>query len=331
MRLGLLIKDIDYRDALVRKLSNYDNDIFVNIIGKSGNDTSGCLVLTDIKPEEIDAEVLSRLKRRIVFLTDADPVMRKDGGGNRADAADPRNDLHFVFKYCNVQALISELSLVYNEWHGTGPRRDYSAKLISVCSEYDAFSSEHCLSLARQIVYRNGGKVLVIPLSYINDYCTDEKEKINRLARLLYMVRTGRERDSESFTYTDSYGISALMLPPGQNPVAYLEEEELGSLITALASRFNTVILDIGSCFRKENLSVMKSSDFILFYETGRRDLRLGDMIGAEAYEKVMRIKVSDDSEGLMAIDDCIRRMYGADGEEGFKSDHGKKTRGGDR
>ena len=30
MRLGVMIKDEDYRDALVHKLSSYDNDIFVN-------------------------------------------------------------------------------------------------------------------------------------------------------------------------------------------------------------------------------------------------------------------------------------------------------------
>ena len=31
MRIGILIRDTEYREALVQKLSTYDNNIFVNI------------------------------------------------------------------------------------------------------------------------------------------------------------------------------------------------------------------------------------------------------------------------------------------------------------
>ena len=53
MRLGVMIRDKDYRDALVQKLSTYDNDIFVNIIGSNVKDASGSVILTDIPPSDL--------------------------------------------------------------------------------------------------------------------------------------------------------------------------------------------------------------------------------------------------------------------------------------
>jgi len=242
MRLGILLKDTEYRDALIEKLLSYDKDIFVNIISGPADSSPDSLIVTDAGPGDIDSKLLDAIKARTVFLT--------------VNQEDSFSGCHTVFKYARVANIVSELSLAYNEWHGDAPGRKYPAKLIYVLCETDAFSADRCGALARQIIYRCGGNVLIVPLSYVNDHAAGETDG-NMLSRLLYSIRTGRERASDCYTYTDGYGVSSLLLQPGINPVAFLDEDELRSLITGLAARFDSIILDAGTCLRSENTSLM--------------------------------------------------------------------------
>lgn len=298
MRLGLLIKDSEYRDALADKLASYDKDIFVNILDGSDKDTAYSLVLTDILPEELDPSVLDAIKARTVFLL----------GSDRACS----EGLNSVFKYSGVPSLISELSAVYNEWQGLGPGRPHTSKLISVCCDSDSFSSVKCLQLARQIIYLKGGRVLIIPLSYVNDYGASEYAGKNILSRLMYSMHTGRRADMEAFTFSDSYGVSYVSLPPGINPLAYLDAEELSAVLSGLGAYFGTVICDAATCFRDENIKVLKESDRVVCFEHGRRELGLSEVLGDKA-DKLVRIKISEDPQEASAIDEVIRSIYSAD------------------
>lgn len=302
MRLGLLIKDTEYRKALAGKLANYDNDIFVNIIEGSNKDTSGSLVLTDIRPSELDEKVLKAIQPRTVFITDS-------GDGIPEGC-------HSLFKYSSIPAMISELSYLYNSWRGSGPGRDHSSRLIMICCDSDAYSSDRCLSVARQIIYRHGGSVLTVPLSYINDYGTDEGGSTDMFGRLMYSISTGRERETDSFTYTDSYGVSALMLPYGNNRLAYLDSDELGKLMSGLAARFDTVIGDVATCFREENISLMKQADDIIFFELGRRRTGLETLLAADESPNITTIRMTGETDEALMIDDCIKRMYGINNDE---------------
>lgn len=312
MRIGILIKDAEYRAALAEKLSLYDNDLYVNVIDKSTKDTSGNLILTDIKPDEIDPKTFKAIRERTVFLIDT--------------FDDYFKGCNTVFKYGSVSNLISELSVVYNNWHGSGPGRNYSARLLAVCCENDAYSATICSSLARQIIYRHGGRILIIPLAFINDYGRLDCNS-NTISRLLYSIHTGHERNSDSFTYTDAYGVSAIMLPPGRNPIAYLDENELKSLIAGLAKRFDTIICDLGTCFRNENIQVMEESDRTILYETGRRVMRVEEMIGEETCSKLIRIKLTGEADEAIAMDDCIKQVFGNDNNGQFESSNNKRIR----
>ncbi|MBR3376490.1 MAG: hypothetical protein IKG44_02245 [Mogibacterium sp.] len=312
MKIGILIRDAEYRDALAEKLSLYDNDLYVNIIDNSTKHTSDYLILTDIRPDEIDQKTLTAIKARTVFLIDT--------------INDDLKGFNTVFKYGSVSNLISELSIVYNNWHGSGPGRNYSARLLAVCCESDAYSSAICSSLARQVIYRHGGRVLIIPMAFINDYGRLDCD-INTISRLLYSIHTGHERSSDSFTYTDAYGVSAIMLPSGRNPVAYLDESELKSLIAGLAKRFDTIICDLGTCFRNENILVMKESDRIILYETGRRVLGVEEMIGKETCSKLIRIKLTGEADEAIAMDDCIKQVFNNDNNGQIKSSNNKRIR----
>jgi len=314
MRLSLLIRDAEYRDALANKLSLYDNDIFVNIINGTAHDSSDSLILTDIAPSSIDPSVMVSLKQRLVFLTVS--VDSIPAGYNR------------IFKYSSISSMISELSYIYSSFHGSGPFRDHSARLIMICSENDALSAEKCLSFARQIIYRQGGKVIIIPLSYYNDYgVTDCGDSNNSFGRLIYSIHTGRERDNYSFTYTDSYGVSVPMLPRGINKLAYLDSDELGRLVSGLASRFDTVIGDAATCFRDENIALMKDSDDVIYFDAGRRTADIEELIGKENAGKLRVIRLSGDTEEAIAMDDCIKRIYGIGTDGDFESKDNRKVR----
>lgn len=305
MRLGLLIRDAEYRDALVHKLSSYDNDIFVNIIGNNVKEASGSVILTDIPPKELDSKVLNALKPRTVFLISSE---KEDG-----------EECNTIFKFCSIPEMISELSLVYNRWHGMGLGIDHSAKLITVCSESDSYSSERCKALAGQIIYSHGGSVLILPLSYINDYGVNDKVRVNSLSRLLYSIQCGRENGLEGVTYTDSYGVSSLLLGKGRNPVAYLDEDELRTLIFGLSKQYDTIIADTASCFRPENIEVMKESENIVLFERGRRVTGIEEILGEDTMRKLIRIKLTGGTEDVITMDECLKKIFGAGGDESIK------------
>jgi hypothetical protein len=305
MRVGIMIKDSEYRDALVQKLSKYDNDIYVNIIGNNIKDASGSVILTDISPSGLDSKVLNALKPRTVFIIDSEKNVR--------------DDCNTIFKFCSIPEMISELSLVFNRWHGLGPGINHTSRLITVCCETDSYSAERCRALAGQIIYLHGGSVLILPLSYINDYGVDDTIRSNSLSRLLYSIQCGRENGLEGVTYTDSYGVSSLLLSKGRNPVAYLDIDELRTLIFGLSKKFDTIIADVASCFRNENIILMKESENIVFFERGRRVTGIDEMLGAECEKKITRIKLTGGTEDVLAMDECLKKIYGADRNEGIK------------
>lgn len=307
MQIGILINDKEYREALIERLSDYDNDLFVNVITGPDSFSKDCLILTDIDPGRIEKEQLTRLIPRTLFLT-------------ASSFNDDETDCHRAFKYSSVAELLSEASIVYKDWHGIGYGRDYSAKIIAVCSDNDTASSDRCMSLARQIIYRKGDRVLVIGLGFINDYGCDEAGSVNRFARMMYAISTGRHDAAYGYTYTDSYGVSALILKKGRNPLAFLDGDELMGVISSLATLFDTLILDIGTCYREENMIVVESSDNILFFENGRRQVKPEEFLNKDASAKVISISLKGETEDVMAIDDVINQIYGSNNDETGKS-----------
>lgn len=313
MRVGIMIKDSEYRDALVQKISKYDNDIYVNIIGNNIKDASGSVILTDISPSGLDSKVLNALKPRTVFIIDSEKNVR--------------DDCNTIFKFCSIPEIISELSLVFNRWHGLGPGINHTSRLITVCCETDSYSAERCRALAGQIIYLHGGSVLILPLSYINDYGVDDTIRSNSLSRLLYSIQCGRENGLEGVTYTDSYGVSSLLLSKGRNPVAYLDEEELRTLVSGLSGKFDTIIADAASCFRKENIAIMKGSENIILFERGRRVTGIEEILEEDALKRLIRVKLTGGTEDVLAMDECLKKMFGTGRNESIKDRNSKEIR----
>lgn len=320
MRIGLLIRDLEYRDALIEMISEFDKEIFVEIAGPHGT-CRNCVILTDVRPEEIGSDALLRLRDRTVFISCApeNTVPSKDQNA--------LNTIHRVFKYSRISRIMSELSMVYSRWTGDAGSSSILSRSIVVCSATGSGCSDRCLSLARQIVYRRGGSILVLSLGYINNYGHGDGSDHNYFARLMYMLEAERDFPPEAFTTSDSYGISYLMMPAGRNPVAYLDGDDLAMLIRSLAAKFDTLIMDAGTAYRNENLRIMRDADNVLCFSSARQLIDVEPMLGEDHRSRYTEIDISGDDDENLRIDDYVREVYGVEVEEDEKSGYGTKVR----
>lgn len=314
MRVGLMMRDTEYRDAMIEMLSGYDKDIFVEVAGPSGVSREA-VILTDILPTEIENKSLEKIRKRTVFLSPA----KEDNGIPDKDKSRPvmrdkpyDGIIHTVFKYCSLDTILAELSLVYSLWSGNTGSISPATRIIAVTGESDHLSGSRCRSLAGQILYRHGGSVLIMPLGYVSDHIGEQNsDDRGWFRRLMYLIDEGKEYMPESFTYTDSYGISYLRLPGGINPLTALDTGYLERLIASIGSRFDTLILDIGSCYSASNLRVLDKADNILFFGNGRRIDDPSRYMGEKVSGRIRKIGISDAGAETLSIDDFVNEIYG--------------------
>ena len=302
MRLALLIKDSEYRDAFVQNTSDSNADLLIDIISQGEQIESDALIITDAKPADFDADILAKIEDRTVFLS-------------QFSSSSNSNSPNQLFKYSSVSRLLADISDAYARWRGIDTHNSVGSKIIACCSDSDSFSGSRCTRIARQIVYRQGGRVLILPLGYINEHSLDYTRDINTFAHLMYKVRKGRIDDSSIVAYTDGFGISRLMLPEGRNPIAYLDEDDLSALILELSKVFDSLILDIAGCYRPENLAAIRNSGLVICLETGRRRINFEEIVPKENLNKVKIIKVDEESDEDPAIDEIIGELYGCENE----------------
>ena len=299
MRLALLISDTEYRNAFVESIIESGSDIVLDVICKGESIEPDALIITDAKPAEFDAELLNKCHMRIVFLTrENSEIVHKQ-------------NLHQLFKYSCISRLLADISDIHNKWKGIESLSAVTSRTIACCTDSDAFSDSRCTRIGRQIIYRQGGSVLILPLGYINENTADFRRDINDFARMMYQVRKGKLSAAQSLTYTDGYGISRLLIPAGRNPIAYLDEDDLSSLILAFSKLFDTLILDIAGCYRAENLVAIKNAGQLICLETGRRRINFEELLLPEDRERIKIIKVDDAGEEDRLIDEYISEMYG--------------------
>ena len=63
-----MMRDTEYRDALIEMMADMDKDVFIEIAGP-GSIRKDAVILTDILPSEIESRSLSRIKERTLFLS----------------------------------------------------------------------------------------------------------------------------------------------------------------------------------------------------------------------------------------------------------------------
>lgn len=308
MRIGILMRDREYRDALIEVMSESDKDIFVEIADRAGAGRES-VILTDISPEEIGKNTLQALIPRTLFLT--------TDSSCKCSFADKSDGIYRAFKYSSIPEIIAEAADIYYRWTGHADSISPLTMSIAVCSVNDAAGSFRCRSLARQLLYRKGGSILILPLSFINDYSPDTSIQKNSDAatgfkRMMYYIDSDREFSIDEFIYTDSYGISYLNMPRGLNPVSELSEEHLNNLVNFMGHRFDSLILDVSVCYRRENISLIGRADSILFF-SGSRIEEPCEIVGKENAEHLYEIREDGVTDTDISIAEYLNEFIGRD------------------
>lgn len=306
MRIRLIIKDDEYRQAMVDTIGRSDKDVYVEIGRMDSCSDIGdkTLIITDYPSDTCSFLSIPDFQMRVIFLTT-----------NPGDILSLDNDDYYkLFKYNSISSIFSDVEQIYYKWTGESNNSlGLVGRVYAVCASKSMDSSIYVKALARQVLFRRGGSILVISLRYINDYaCTDEMNT-SRFSRLMYYMDINQEFPAEAFTYNDAYGISYMRLPSGLNPVAYLDLNDLENLVRCFSHKnFDTVILDIGNSYSEVNIRMINKVDNIVWFDDGNQFSLEEIFIERGIDTKTKRIAIQGkDADAELAIDDYVRNIYG--------------------
>ena len=311
MRVKLIINDKEYLKAITEVIGANDKDICVEIENRRENmELDGeSLIVTDISPERFGSGVLKNFSNRMIFLT--------DNPGDSVNSADA-DGLYRLFKYDSISSIIADMSQVNYVWRGETTSSQGLSRVFAVCSNCEDITASVCRALARQILFRHGGEILVISLRYINDYGTADESDRSRFSKLMYYTDSGRDFPADAFTYSDSYGIGYLRLPHGINPVAFLSIEELAALIRNMCRRkYETIVLDIGPVFSECNNRIINAADNIVFVNDDRNVFNIEEVLTDDSSSRLRKMQVVENGNRIeLKIDDYVRDVYGVENDE---------------
>ncbi len=328
MRLRLIIRDTEYRQAMIAVISDADKDIYAEISDDiyDSNIMANTIIITDVPVENVDSAFLKANRERIVFLTSdqKDRLHRDD-----------ECRIHRLFKYNSISSILADVSQINYWWTGESTASTGTARIYAVISDDAEISRSVSQALARQIMFRHGSELMVLSLSYLNEYAAlDEKDR-SKFARLMYYMDIGREYSIDGFTYSDSYGTKYLRLPRGLNPLAYFDGKTLDRFVTEMCQKhFETVILDIATTYSSANIRVLNKADNIIFVRTEENKLDPGELTEKEEILRRMSVLPVGESNGIeLRLDDYVKKIYGvedvygSDDEEGnsFEIQHADK------
>ncbi len=321
MRLRLIIRDTEYRQAMTEVISCADKDIYAetsddiydrNIMGNT-------IIITDIPDEKIDSDFLNANKERMVFLTSdqKDRLHRDD-----------ECRIHRLFKYNSISSILADVSQINYWWTGESTASTGTARLYAVISDAADISKSVTQALARQIMFRHGSDLLVLSLSYLNEYAALDETDRSKYARLMYYMDIGREYSIDSFTYADSYGIKYLRLPRGLNPPAYFDGKTLCRFVNEMCQKhFTTVILDIATSYSSANMRVLNMADNIIFVRTEENKLDPAELTDEPEVLHRMSVLPVGESNGIeLRLDDYVKKIYGVEDVYGSDDEEGNSS-----
>lgn len=303
MRINLIIRDKEYARAMAEVISETGKDVFVEL-GPPPNDLADNdnIIITDADARELSSTDYSN----IIFLTK-----------NRNDRLldDNEGKPIKIFKYSSINSILSDIEHIHYLLSGN---KDISNGLLSrvfaVCSDGYSRTNTLAMALARQILYRRGGDMIIISMEYVNNYPCQYESDRSRFSRWMYYMDIKRNYSIDEFITTDSYGISYLRLPSGLNPVAYMNLDEATNLIEELCrKKFETVILDIGNNYSELNVRLINKSDHILYFVGDTAKLDINEVLVEQGIEtKLQTIAINDKLKEIeLVIDEYVAKLYG--------------------
>lgn len=280
MKIKLVIKDAEYRNALLQAISVADREILAEIAAVP-SDLQDCMCVTD-DPRLLLDEGGELNSRMIVYISECARDKRLEPPGP-----------YVLFKYEHIDVIISELILCNYLATGNGIERLGAGRILCVCSDSTVRSTDFVQRFARNLAYRTDERVLVISLKYTNPYGTTAGDPMC-VHRMFYYFRKNGDVSIDSFTLRDKYEVYHLATDMGWNFLMDISARELQDLITCLRKYFHHVILDVGECYCRSNIEILANAGSVVFLseENSRRryDSILRSMV--MEYEEKDNVKV---------------------------------------
>lgn len=228
-----------------------------------------------------------------------------------------------LFKYKNIDRLLSDMRLFYFIWTGESHCEDFDCRTISVfCDSDETKSRVFATAIARQIAYRSGEAVLLMSLTHI-DMRTEGCEDEDVFKRFMYYIEIERKFPREAFFVIDNYGVSSMRGSGGLNRLQLLSKDEFAKLVEYLAERcFDTIVFNVGTAMTDVGLRAINESGYRFFlrtdgFDTSMEDKLIGEILRDDKGGTVERIDVAFDAGMLeFKAEEYISGMLGEVGEE---------------
>jgi len=268
MRILIFLKDENYCKALCRKITGSREEIILLVkVDNFKEEEQFDVAITDYEFYEFSNKFKLKNFDKWVFLV---KNIEED------NVNDCKTDINKLFKYKGFRYLITDLMWFYYRYNEITEVHKGNGVMVTVFSDDNV---KQCGKYAKKIGDRlssgTKNKVLIVPLKYID---LESKEELNfnySFKRFMYYVNTNKAIEPESFFFNDIHGIYRIKNNEIFNPLIDIRPDDFEHFLDVLINNiFDVIIFDIGNCLNKNNLNLIKISDFrIIIYE--RKNLRL--------------------------------------------------------
>lgn len=274
MRIRLVLDDKEYGHVLAQAVARSGRDTYLEL----GNDfraDGDTLIVTDRHYRGIGADMVKKRRGGIVFMLRS-PVPDKLRERSRGP--------FFLFKYDSVDKIIAGFHISYSRWKGESCISGKGAAKVSIfCDGDEKIQSRIAYGVARQIAYKTGKSVLLLPLTFVNSYRHDGGEDRKDLVRMFYNISEGRILPREAFFYKDTYDVEHIRMPCGLNYLLELGYDAVNSIIDFISTKyFDVIVFEIGSAFTEIAKKVIIGSDYPVFVSSAKVDAFIASAFGNE-------------------------------------------------
>ena len=292
MKIRLLMRDKEYAEAFISKLSDYHADVYVEVIEMSelGNTDSTCVILTDYEQNLFEQSDLNRFSAQIIFISNKVEITQNN----------------YMFKYQSFNLSMAQIAGQYYALTGDRVRYCGSSDLICVCGDCADYDYGYVnKSIGSKLKYCKGGEYLLISLQPINNYGFVDVNDRGRLSKIIYTLDSNKRFSLEEFCRSDEYGVYYLSLGIGINRLALLDWKTMWQLIERLKNYFAGIVVDVGSSFTLEAVRLINEADSIWWISDKYTDKIISQII-ADPESKELHVLDCYKEDVDLEIDEII-------------------------
>ncbi|MGN0702722.1 MAG: hypothetical protein ACI4KL_06075 [Lentihominibacter sp.] len=336
--IAIVSDDAEYNRALSRSLISVSRDLSVTSFG-SMQFVSNWNAHRGRKPyyETFDIvlwageEIRDAYGDNIIFLTDRESDEEIDYTVNRFS----------IYKYRSGRSIAKVIFDIYSHLFGGRvlKMKDKDLRIVAFASSGGGSGcTTVAMAAARELCRFRSRRVLYLSLEDVEsteDYFTEPNDK-GTVGEYLYRLLGDRtsligDREGmpflEGFLIKDKFGLETFRPTGAGNPLRELPEAEMDCFLGAVTGcgRFDTIIIDMGSCITGAGIRAMEESDSIcIVSQPGSSRTRMGKYKGrlagitdfeAKTVEVVNMWEGSGSGENANSI--FIRRVTGETGRNG--------------